>query len=59
VGIWLKMRDVKISTHVGLTTLVPHFTTGGYSAFSTYGEHFEFVPVSYDGLGFIEETHSN
>jgi hypothetical protein len=50
-------KYVKISTHVGSTTFVPHFTIVERNAFSNlaervepYGEHFEFVPVSYDAL---------
>lgn len=59
-------KYVKISTHLGSTTFVPHFTTVECNAFSNatesvelYGEHFEFVPVSYDALRFIEEIRSN
>jgi hypothetical protein len=58
-------KYLKISTHVGLTTFFPHFTTVVCNAFSNvaerepYGEHFEFIPVSYDALRFIEEIRSN
>jgi hypothetical protein len=61
-------KYVKISTYVGSTTFVPHFTIVECNAFSNvaervepYGEHFdfEFVPVSYDALRFIEEIRSN
>ncbi len=57
---------VEISNHTGSTTFIPHFTTGECSAFSNvarrvepYREHLEFVSVSYDALGFIEEIRLN
>ena len=59
-------KYVKISTQVGSTTFVPHFTIVECKTSSNvaervepYGGHFEFVPVSYDALSFIEEIRSN
>ncbi len=57
---------VEISTHTGSLTFIHHFTTGECSVFSNvarrvelYREHLEFVPVSYNALGFIEEIRLN
>jgi hypothetical protein len=59
-------KYIEIPSHVGLTKFIPHFTIVGCSAFPNfagrgepYGGHFEFVPVSYDALRFIEEIRSN
>ena len=55
-------KYIEIPTHVGSTTFVPHFTIVECNAISNvagrvepYGEHFEFVPVSYDVLRFMKK----